>query len=803
MRLDPPSESRVISTIEIRPLHATAIYFALAVIYFAKALVPDRLIFGTDYLASGYVFNDFAARQLAAGELPSWVPHVFGGVPFFANPGSTFYPMHLLAAQVLPMAKVLPVLLILQLTAAGFGMYLLAREIGARSWVAFVSGISYQFTGVVLSWVYAGHDGRIIVATLAPLVLALLHRGLRSGELAAFAGTTAALGCALLSFQIQTAWYLLLSALVLGTFVLYRLRRELTRRDLARRGLYALGAVAFAFALAAINFLPFAGFVESSPRSAAAGRGYAYSTTYSATFADLVGLAVPEQVGSSVTDPATDEPMFPPYRGPNGFKLHTEYVGVLALLLLVLGVRVARGDAYFRLFLGLGAFALTLTLGGNTPLYRVYYALLPGLDRFRAPDLAFYVVALSLNAMAAIALEHLARERDHSPTPARHGVRPLIVVGVALVLIALGGALWAQAQPIAKPDGTHVSAAFGFVRFAAFIAATTAILATWFVRKLPLRGAIVALCLLVTLDTWIIGRRFLFLAPPEQTFVTDDIVTFLTQHDPSSSRTFALPVPAPYRGGGAYLMHFNVDQVAGEHSTPLQRYLELLGTSPRQRVDWHNLILRADLLEGDDPNQTLGLELRRPLLDALAAKWIVSKLPLLSPGLREVFRGTDAIVYENTTAMQRAYLVPNVALVDSPQASLRGVLSQSFDPAGIAYVEASSAFGIDGSAKHGSVELVERHATRTVVKTDSDGPALLVLAENFYAGWSASIDGSAATLVVANHTLQAVPVSAGAHTVVFEFRPAALRTGLWISLSATVLLSALAFWLVRRSRARP
>jgi len=798
---DSAPKARQSSSVEVRPLLATAAYFALASIYFAKALLPGRLMFGTDYLASGYVFNDFAARRLAAGELPSWVPHVFGGVPFFANPGSTFHPIHLLCAQLLPMAKVLPVVLIVQLTAAGIGFYLLAREVGARSWVAFIGGLSYQFTGVVLSWVYAGHDGRIIVATLAPLVLALLHRGLCTGELSAFLGTAAALGCALLSFQIQTAWYLLVSALLLGAFVLYRLRRTFARRELARRGGLALGAVGCAFCLAAINFLPFAGFVESSPRSRAAGRDYAYSTTYSATFADLAGLAVPEQVGSSISDPASDEPMFPPYRGPNGFKLHTEYVGAFVLLLVVLGVVTARSAAYFRFFLGLGAFALTLTLGGSTPLYRLYYALLPGLSRFRAPDLAFFVLALSLNTMAAITLEHLARERERAAPEQR--VRPLVLTGGVIVLLALAGALWAHTQPIARPDGTHVSAAFGFLRFAAFIAATTAVLASWFIGKLRLRPAIIALCLLVTLDAWIVGRRFFFLTPPEQTFVADDIVTFLSEHDARSSRTLVLPMPAPYRGGGSYLMHFDVDQVAGEHSTPLQRYLELLGTSPRQRVDWHNLILRADLLEGDDKSQALGVNLRRPLLDALAVKWIVSKLPLFAAGLREAFRGADAIVYENTTAMQRAYLVPNVATVDSPQASLNGVLSNDFDPAGIAYIESSRSFGIDGSAKRGSTQLLERQPTRTVVKTESDGPALLVLADNAFAGWNATVDGDATPLLIANHTFLAVPVSAGAHTVVFEFRPAALRIGLWISLSTAALLAALALWLARRSRTQP
>jgi hypothetical protein len=358
-------------------------------------------------------------------------------------------------------------------------------------------------------------------------------------------------------------------------------------------------------------------------------------------------------------------------------------------------------------------------------------------------------------------------------------------------------------QPIPKPDGTYASAALGFVRFASFIGVLTAVLATWFARKLPLRNLIVALCVLVTLDAWIIGRRFFYIAPPEQMFVADDVVGFLSEQDPRSGRVLALPAPSTYRGGGAYLMHFDVDQVAGEHSTPLQRYLELLGTSTRQRVDWHNLIQRVDVLEDDEHRQALGVNFQRSLLDALAAKWIVSKLPLFAAGLREAFRGDDAIVYENTTALERAYLIPNVELVGSPEASLDRVLSKAFDPAGIAYVEASSTFGIDGSAKRGSAKLVEHEPARTVVKTESDGPALLVIAENYYDGWTATVDGEEAPLVIANHTFQAVPVSAGAHTVVVEFQPAALRTGMWISLSAAVLLSALASWLVLRSRAKP
>jgi hypothetical protein len=58
--------------------------------------------------------------------------------------------------------------------------------------------------------VYAGHDGRITVATLAPLFFYFLHRGVRTGRIVPFAGAAATLAASLLSFQIQNSYVMLL-----------------------------------------------------------------------------------------------------------------------------------------------------------------------------------------------------------------------------------------------------------------------------------------------------------------------------------------------------------------------------------------------------------------------------------------------------------------------------------------------------------------------------------------------------------------------------------------------------------------
>ncbi|CAN5632337.1 hypothetical protein BH23GEM3_BH23GEM3_24160 [soil metagenome] len=389
---------------------AAAVYFAVALLYFLPAFLPDRHIFGTDYLAGGYFFYQFISERLASGELPKWVPYVFGGLPLFANPGSTYYPIHLLADALLPISKVFPTVFWFQFGMAGLGMYLLSVELGCRRWIALVAGFAFQFTGITMSWVYAGHDGRVIVASLAPLFFFFMHRGIRAGGIAPFVGAAATLAFALLSFQIQNAYYLLLAAAIWAVFCLVHF--GIVRRPalLGKRVALGLGAVALGFVIAAVNFLPFLDYVPESPRGEEGGRGYEYSVSYSMPPGELVSLAVPEHVGASVSD-MQGRPLFPQYRGDNPFKLHTEYVGAFVMVLLALGFYYSRRDRYWLFFAGLSLFFLTIAFGGHTPLYRLYYAILPGTQRFRAPSLSFFVVSFSLVAMAALTLERIATLR--------------------------------------------------------------------------------------------------------------------------------------------------------------------------------------------------------------------------------------------------------------------------------------------------------------------------------------------------------------------------------------------------------
>jgi Predicted membrane protein len=80
-------------------------------------------------------------------------------------------------------------------------------------------------------------------------------------------------------------------------------------------------------------------------------------------------------------------------------------------------------------------------------------------------------------------------------------------------------------------------------------------------------------------------------------------------------------------------------------------------------------------------------------------------------------------------------------------------------------------------------------------------PLYLVLGENWYKDWRATIDGADAPVLRAQHTLLSVVVPPGAREVAFEFRSPEFARGKLISLVA--ILVALAMIVLPRLRPRP
>jgi hypothetical protein len=123
----------------------------------------------------------------------------------------------------------------------------------------------------------------------------------------------------------------------------------------------------------------------------------------------------------------------------------------------------------------------------------------------------------------------------------------------------------------------------------------------------------------------------------------------------------------------------------------------------------------------------------------------------------------------------RAYLVSSTEKVDDWRAAVQR-MAAGHDVHRSALVETDLAVS-GGAPDAGRAEIVSFAPERIELEVQAPAPVLLVVAEAWYPGWSATVDGAAAPCVPANAWMRAVPVSAGAHRVVLRYRSRWLLPG--------------------------
>jgi hypothetical protein len=152
--------------------------------------------------------------------------------------------------------------------------------------------------------------------------------------------------------------------------------------------------------------------------------------------------------------------------------------------------------------------------------------------------------------------------------------------------------------------------------------------------------------------------------------------------------------------------------------------------------------------------------------------------------------------------LPRARLVGG-ATVKSDAEAVAYMLSDAFDPEREVVLGEPPPIALDGAPASGTVTWVSRSPNQLVLTVTTERPALLVVADNWFPAWRATVDGTEAPVLRAYHTLRAVPVAAGAHEVVMRYRSEVVAVSLWISVVSFVALvgaAGLSTWRARRPR---
>jgi hypothetical protein len=733
----------------------------------ALPLLRGEVLLYRDILHFSLPQQVFAAAALAQGRLPVWTPLVYGGAPFFAEPGTgVLYPPNWLFLLLDP-ALAATAFVLLHLPVAALGMLLLARACGLSRGAGALAATSYVASGYLLS-MHGGHY-YFASAALLPLCAALLARAAQQGGARRL--VLAAGGVLLLALNGELQGLLL--ALLLALAVL--LDGEGRRR-------FALLAFAplLGGALAAVQLLPTALFARGTVR--AHGVPLAEAALWSLHPLRLLELIVPQPFGIPWPDNGYwgSAATAGPHHLPWAVSL---WLGPSALLLAPLAL-FGRGRS--RALAAAGVLGLWLALGTGTPLFSLWVKLVPLADKFRYPEKYALLATAALVLLGARGLDAV---RDDAR--ARRAAQSVFAAAGAAFCAA---ALWVAQEPAALARAV----AAGLIASEANVAPGPALAAS--ARSLTIAGALLlalafALLLartrrasLAPLFTLIgaaagavNGRALLsygdagFLRAPPALLAE----VRAAQPAGSTGRVFT-DGSCVFRGAGAGTLIERVRRhqwaVGKENFLTVFGVPEALGygaAESRDQVSIFRALRPAGLLAAE-----------RAAGAAVVISCDGAGTPRASPvegAIPRVRYARPLPAPEDLSARARALLAapPGTALV-----------------AGAVNEQAGSAAPEDSP---GAAALIEDRPELVRVRAEGRG-GVVVLADAFAPGWSAAVDGAPALLLHADAHFRAVAVAPGAHELVFAYRAPGLREGGALSAGA-VLLCAILLWRSRRSQA--
>jgi hypothetical protein len=160
-------------------------------------------------------------------------------------------------------------------------------------------------------------------------------------------------------------------------------------------------------------------------------------------------------------------------------------------------------------------------------------------------------------------------------------------------------------------------------------------------------------------------------------------------------------------------------------------------------------------------------------------------------------------VYENLRALPRAW-VATEAIVQSDEATLDVIRRGKFpdgrpwDPRRTVLLDTSLPMMLAGPDVQVPVTVRRHEPMRIELLASPPGPGILVLSENLYPGWEATVDDRPVATLRVDYNLRAVLLGGGSHRVTFVYRPRSVLLGALLSAVASIALVAWAFGRRRR-----
>jgi uncharacterized membrane protein YfhO len=716
----------------------------------------------------------YAYDLLSQGVLPLWNPLNGMGAPLFANyqsallypPGMILYLFYLIGDAPW-IAWGFTLLVPFHLGWGGLGLSKVSKSIGLDIRGQVISGLAFGLCGYFIA--RAGFFSMIWAGVWLPWLVWSAENLIKAKNKRAGIKEISFLGLAvamqLLAGHAQLTWY---SILLTGFWVIIRSWAiKDIKSTIITMGKYFAGLVV-GVAIAMVQLAPTFEYLMESHRSAAID--FDYAMTFSFWPWQLLTFLFPGIFGN---------PGLGDYWGYGAFWEDAVYIGFIPIILVIMTFykifdKKNKGEQapLFRLIIFLWLTALIgviFALGKNTVVFPWLYKNVPTFDMFQAPARWMLWTVFSFSLLAGIGANHWKRPAGSK--------RRLLKLFLAVSLATIIGAI---ASILILPDVQHT-----FIR--AFIyTGTFGIISSLMALKTPEFSGhfqikrweifVVSFILLDLLAVNIISNPFghanLFRRNTKEN-ATSEI---------QNSRVY-IPADLEYRIKFKHFFLFtdftngekwvsirdsilpnlnlldhlamvnNFDPLLGERYTIWMEFLDSF--SPSQQEKWlGELSVGTMLVEGRD---TIDPVHRIPLKGQNRINWSACSDPVLDGRIafeRKVLRGSSLDIKQHCI------------IVESVQAC--GSQEPIFDQ------------------RDYRIKLEQPDKVEIEISDGAEG--WLLVADTWYPGWQATIDGKLVEIARAEYLFRGICVPQGDHQVVMEYKPNSFYFGMTASIFGLIII---------------
>lgn len=702
-------------------------YAILSLLFFWEIVFRYRW-FSEDFFAFNFPIRFYAAVEINKFSFPLWNPFIFSGTPFFADiQTAVLYPFNLFLSIFVKdnflSYFIVEFQVVLHFALGGFFMYLFIRSLNLDPFSSFLGGVLFVFSGFFIS--HAHHSNIIYSGVWLPIVFFCCNQWFKYKRRYWLWLCSSFLTVSLFGGHPQITLYILYSFSCYYFFLSFSVGKD---ESFFKHLFNYLVVILFFLLFSMVQILPSAEFLQNTNRSVL---GFSDAVKDSLPIRSLITLFMPDFFDSI-------------YESWQRWEFRY-YMGLSAIVLAMFGM--LRANATVKFFLVLALFSLTLALGENTFVYKIFYTLAPGFQHVRVPARFIYIFTFAIAVIAAHGCFFFSESAWlKSKFNKSLELKKIIFVGF-LFLIAIP-IVFCFVLP--SPIKNHIN---HFISYLIITQGT--ILSLYFhikyKKKAPWMKAVILF--LITVD--LLSHRATFNQTPinMETKITHSRVARALKQETEGTRFYDMGHKYPMYANMGLI--YRMSNIAGYNPFYLKNYSKLNLTSPKTAS-----ILGAKLIDFQSQKG-----IKKTWKDK-SSFHIKNNFLLNDERLPIAFFVNKAIVY--------------------PQFNLQDELNNSdFDPLEVVYLreELNEPYSTKpNSSPEYTVSRFENKGSKIVLDLRNNTEGFLVLSEIYYPGWRVFVNGEEEEVLVADSLFKAVRILDQSNKIEFIFRPRTFIIGCYVSL---------------------